>query len=130
MELNTIIEKLEIAFKRNDVKKEVLTDEWYDKNMSSGIDSTGFCYVASEVIYRMTGGKSVWKKVSITDSKWEHGGHCFLINKQTNQILDVTKNQFTELGITIPYHIGIGGGFRTKDYGTRAKKLAIMADLM
>jgi len=35
------------------------------------------------------------EKVVILKNKWEHGGHCFLVNKETNEILDITQNQYT-----------------------------------
>ncbi len=130
MELDEIIEKLKLAFSKDDVKREVLEPEWYEKNIETGIDSTGFCYAACEVIYRLTGGKEKWKKAAISKNKWEHGGHCFLINKDTNEILDITENQYTPQSIEIPYDIGVAGGFRTKDYGKKAKLLAIMAGLI
>jgi len=52
-----IIEKIKLVYVKDDVKKEVLDSEWYEKNIATGIDLTGFCYAACEVIYRLTGGK-------------------------------------------------------------------------
>ena len=130
MDLDKIIKTLKEAFKRDDVKKAVLKPEWYEKNIKNGIHSTGFCYAASEVIYRLAGGKEKWKKVAIPEKKWEYGGHCYLINKETGDILDITADQNTSLGITIPYDKGIAGGFRTKDFGKKAKLLAEMAGLI
>jgi hypothetical protein len=69
------------------------------------------------VIYRLTGGKDKWKKMAISEKKWEHGGHCYLINKETNEILDVTEDQNRLNGIEIPYEKGVAGGFRTKSFG-------------
>lgn len=51
-QVDEIIEKLKLAFVKDDVKKEVFDSEWYEKNIATGIDSTGFCYAACEVIYR------------------------------------------------------------------------------
>ncbi len=130
MDLDEIILKLKKAFERDDVKRAILKPEWYKKNIESGVDSTGFCYAASEVIYRLTGGKEKWKKVAIPEKEWEYGGHCYLINKETNEILDITADQNTSLGIEIPYDKGIAGGFRTKNYGNGAKLLVKMAGLI
>lgn len=130
MELNEIILKLKDAFKNEEVKKAVLKEDWYQKNIESGIDSTGFCYAASEIIYRLSGGKENWKKASISEKKWEHGGHCFLINKKNGEILDITADQYTLKNIKIPYEIATYSGFRTPDFSNSARKLAQSAGLI
>lgn len=130
MELNTIIEKLKATFSDDAIKKEVLKKEWYDLNIANGVDSTGFCYVVSEIIYRLNGGKDVWKKVSISKAKWEHGSHYYLIHKATGDILDITADQFTSIGIEIPYELGVGGGFMGRGLSKASKKLAIMAGII
>jgi hypothetical protein len=111
--LETIIASLKSGFQRQDIKEAVLRDEWLEKNINSQIHSTGFCYSASEVIYRLTGCKENWFKKSISKEKWKYGGHCFLQNKKTNEILDITSDQYSELNIPIPYELGVAGGFRT-----------------
>lgn len=130
MALDEIILRLKEAFEKDNVKKAVLKPEWYKKNIESGIHSTGFCYAASEVIYRLTGGKEKWKKVAISEKKWEFGGHCYLENKETGERLDITDEQYVSVNIDIPYDKGIGGGFRTKDFGENARLLAEMAGLI
>lgn len=50
MELAKIIEKLKFPFRKDDVKKEVLESERYEKNIAISIDSTGFFRAACEVI--------------------------------------------------------------------------------
>ena len=130
MELREIISKLQEAFKRDDVKKAVLGSDWYKKNLDSGIHSTGFCYAASEVIYRLDGGKEKWKKVAISEANWTLGGHCYLENKLTGDILDITAEQYLLMDIEIPYNKGKGGGFRTNDFGNKAKLLAEMSGLI
>jgi len=130
MDLEEIIIKLKDAFKRDEVKKAVLKPEWYNKNIESGIHSTGFCYAASEVIYRLTGGKEKWKKVAISKKNWKYGGHCYLVDKETGNRLDITDEQYKSAKIDIPYEKGRAGGFRTKDFGKNAKILAEMAGLI
>ena len=125
MNIEEIISKLEVAFTLEEVKSKVLQPEWLDKNHTSGIDSTGFCYAASEVIYRLNGGKENWKKVSISKRDWELGGHCYLINKESNEILDITSSQYGD--ITIPYNLGRAGGFR--QVSERARILSRLAGL-
>lgn len=130
MEINEIINRLIASFSDEAIKKSVLKKEWYELNIKNGIDSTGFCYAASEIIYRLNGGKDVWKKVSISKAKWEHGSHYYLIHKQTGEILDITSDQFTSIGIEIPYELGVGGGFMGKGLSKASKKLAIMAGII
>jgi hypothetical protein len=130
MELNEIIEILREAFNQTEIKQVVLDAIWYEKNISSGIDSTGFCYSASEVIYRLTGGNDKWKKMSISSTKWKDGGHCYLIDKKTGAILDITSDQYSRRNIEIPYGLAKPGGFRTKHFGKAAKKLAKMTGLI
>jgi hypothetical protein len=125
--LEDIISKLKVAFSNIEIKKAVLENEWLLKNQENGINSTGFCYAASEVIYRLTGGKDNWKKVSISKTKWEYGGHCYLINKHTNKILDISSDQYELLNISIPYNLGVAGGFRR--VSERANKLSVLAGL-
>ena len=125
--LEHIIKHLKVAFSKDEIKEVVLESEWLIKNRASGIHSTGFCYAASEVIYRLTGGKNNWKKVAISKAKWEHGGHCYLINKGTNTILDITSDQYELLGISIPYELGMPGGFR--QVSKKANKLSVLAGL-
>lgn len=50
MKLDKIIEKPKFPFRKDDVKKEVLESERYEKNIAISIDSTGFFQVVCEVI--------------------------------------------------------------------------------
>jgi len=130
MELEDLISKLKQAFSKQEIKKAVLDQEWYSKNIETKIDSTGFCYAACEIIYRMTGGKERWKKYAISKDKWNDGGHCYLMDKKDNSILDITSDQYLLNGIDIPYHLGVAGGFRTKDFTKKARLLAEMANIL
>lgn len=109
-----IIATLRIAFADDNIKREVLTDNWYDLNIQSGIDSTGFCFAASEVLYRLTGGKDMWIFKGIKRSPvWNYGPHCFLMRKGADKkIVDITEDQYTARGIVIPYDMGKGRGLR------------------
>jgi len=70
-----VIDSLQKAFECDDIKEKVLKPEWLLKNRESGIHSTGFCYAASEVIYRLTGGSAMWIRMAISKNDWIHGGH-------------------------------------------------------
>lgn len=130
MKLDEILSKLDQAFNRDDVKKAVLKPEWYIKNIESGINSTGFCYIANEVIYHLNGGFNKWQVVMISKKNWEHGSHWYLINDSTGKSLDITCDQYTFKRIRIPYELGKASGFLTKGLSKRAKLLAEMADLI
>ena len=127
MELKKIINALHSAFERNDVKEAVLDDYWYKLNIKTGIHSTGFCFAASEVIYRLN-GKNNWKVFSLKDPEhWNNGTHYFLKKRQSKEILDITRNQYEERNIEIPYNLGKGRGLR--NISNKANTLAKMAGL-
>lgn len=127
MELPTIITALKKAFKRNDVKEAVLYDYWYNLNIETRIHSTGFCFAATEVIYRLN-GKDNWKILSLKDpDHWSNGNHYFLENRHSKEILDITRDQYEERSIEIPYDLGKGRGLR--NISNKAKTLAKMAGL-
>lgn len=122
MDLEALVIDIKSIFNNEDVKASVLDNEWLVKNKNTGIHSTGFCFSSCEVIYRLTGGKNRWFIKSIDKSIWDEGTHYFLQDKLTNEILDVTSDQYTDRGIDIPYTLGKAKGLR--NVSNRAKKLA------
>jgi hypothetical protein len=121
LELNEIVDRLTYSFKDEQLKKDILTAEYYLLNKETGIHSVGFCYTASEVIFRLTGEYKRWKPMLISGKLWKHGNHYYLIDKQDNSIMDLTADQFTERGITLPYELGKFKPFRNTS--NRAKLL-------
>jgi len=108
-----IIIILRNSFSNDTIKRQVLDKNWYQENINNGIDSTGFCFAASEVLYRLTGGTSIWQVVSINDPRdWNNGTHYFLKRRQNSEIVDITADQYTSRGIIIPYALGRGRGLR------------------
>jgi hypothetical protein len=106
-----IINILLNSFSNDTIKRQVLDENWYQVNIDNGIDSTGFCFVASEVLYRLTGGTNVWQVVSINDPRdWNNGTHYFLKRRVGDEIVDITADQYTSRGINIPYAVGRGRG--------------------
>jgi hypothetical protein len=78
----------------------------------------GHCYVASEVLYHLLGGKAHgWKPMQI---KHEDEPHWFLVNVITGQVLDATSDQFES---PVPYGQATGRGFLTVQPSRRAKKV-------
>ncbi|MFT6638808.1 MAG: hypothetical protein ACJAYP_001394 [Flavobacterium sp.] len=128
MEIEEIIKKLKVAFEKTEVKEQVLDAYWLQLNLNSGIHTTGFCFSASEIIYRLTGGKEKWLIKSINDPKdWNNGTHYFLQDKETEEVLDITSSQYTERGIVIPYEKGKARGLQR--VSIKAKKLIELTDL-
>lgn len=126
MELSQIVTCLKYAFEQENIKQQVLQPNWLELNRQSNINSTGFCFSASEVIYRLSGGKDNWFIKSINDPRdWNNGTHYFLQNKGTDEILDITSDQYTLRNIEIPYHLGRAGGLRFK-----SKKASLLARLL
>lgn len=113
---NKIIE----SFSKEEVKKLLIykdikgniIDKFYFDNKNSDIESTGFCYLVSLLIYHMDGKSKKWTFKTITDELFikENGTHYFLLNKESNKILDLTTDQFK--GIEIPYEKSKGIGIR------------------
>jgi len=123
-----IINTLRNSFSNDAIKQQVLDENWYQRNIVNGIDSTGFCFSASEVLYRLTGGTNVWLVVSINDPRdWENGTHYFLKRRANNEIVDITANQYTLRGINIPYAMGRGHGLRF--VSNKARLLARLSGL-
>lgn len=111
LDVNTIIGKLRESFKNEEVKKNVLDPFWYAENKRNGIDSTGFCFYASEILYRLAGGKSRFKFVRISREDWPFfGPHYFLYDKLNDKIVDVTSDQYK--CDVIPYAKGKGRGLQ------------------
>jgi 8-oxo-dGTP pyrophosphatase MutT (NUDIX family)/GNAT superfamily N-acetyltransferase len=76
----------------------------------------GHCYVASETLYHMLGGKeSGWVPMNI---QHEGGPHWYLKHKHSGVILDPTASQFKT---PVPYENGRGRGFLTKQPSKRSQ---------
>ena len=76
---------------------------------------TGQCYVASEAVYHLAGGK----RAGLKPMHVRHEGepHWFL-QKANGEIVDVTASQFRT---PVPYELAKGKGFLTKKPSKRAK---------
>lgn len=128
MEETIIIAALSAAFKEANVKEQVLQPDWYCLNMNSGIDATGFCYSASQVIYSLTGKSACWTMVRLADQpQWKYGTHYFLRRKKDNQVMDITSDQYSSQGIEVPYELGKGIGMM--NVSGKARLLARLAGL-
>ena len=128
MKEEEIIKRLKAVFGRDEVKKEVLDEYWYNLNIEFGIDETGYCYAASEVLYRLTGGNEKWQIKFLKDPDyWSNGTHYFLKRRSNGDFVDITSEQYTERGISVPYFHGKGRGLQ--NISNKARALARYAGL-
>ena len=103
----TAIKRIRKTFKLPEAKN-LLTKGWKIANQSSGIDSMGFCYIATEALFHMLGGKdNGYKPVC---GKLLGGTHWWLINK-SGIILDPTQDQLWCIPEQM-YDTGCGCGFQ------------------
>lgn len=78
----------------------------------------GNCYVTSEALYHLLGGREAgWKPMTV---RHEGDVHWWLENIQTGQRIDATASQFST---PPPYHEGRGRGFLTSRPSRKARKL-------
>jgi len=76
----------------------------------------GHCYLASEVLFWMLGGRSGdWVPCTI---RHEGSSHWFLRSRDRSRILDATASQFET---PVPYAEGRGRGFLTATPSKRAR---------
>lgn len=83
--------------------------------------TTGHCYIASEAIYHLCGGKNEWS--SFTGRDHTGGTHWWLKNKNSGEIIDPTQEQYLFLGHKPPHESGRSCGFLTREPSKRAKVL-------
>lgn len=93
------------SFKMSDVKFQTFWTD-LDVNMDKfTYDSDGFCRAASVDFALMMGGEPDWKLMYI-DELWTYGPHHYLLHVPSKTILDLTYDQYTNAGITVPYWFG------------------------
>lgn len=97
-----------------------LSDDLRDAPWKGSRDPlAGHCYVASEALYYLLGGKPMmWKPMYMVYNRQPH----WFLHHQFGVILDVTGSQFGTKGL-LPYHTARGKGFLTKQPSKRAQIL-------
>lgn len=113
---------LNLAFKKPEALA-LLRPDWRKENERSGIPSTGFCYIATEALYHMLGGRSSGLKPYC--AVYEEGTHWWL-EDETGKRLDPTSSQYGE--DDPPYHLGKGCGFQN-GHGQPSKRAASLMRL-
>lgn len=89
---------------RNIYKDPIFHQKFVSSQMSDNKWSSGFCALASVIIYEMYGGADVWNMMAIRYKDWVHGSVVFLQDKATGLNFGTTGEHFYP--ITIPYEIG------------------------
>lgn len=89
-----------------------------------GKNSTGKCYVATEAVYYLAGGKEAGlkpmrMKVPVEDDGYEQITHWFL-RGPNGEVIDLTAGQFKRIP---DYSTAIGSGFMTKHPSSMASEL-------
>lgn len=98
--------------------RSVLTDDLRNAPYKGSCNPmTGHCYVASEALYHAMGGAAAGLKPMFV--KHEGSPHWFLKTKDGG-IIDPTADQFKT---PVPYHLGKGKGFLTKQPSKRAREV-------
>lgn len=122
--LKNYIRRIEIGFyhyhfssKRSVILKHLTNDLKSKKYKNSKNKLAGYCYVASEALYHLSGGKAAGLKPMFIRHEGEP--HWFL-QHNSGAIIDLTFEQFKKLP---PYNKAKGKGFLTKQPSKRAKIL-------
>lgn len=93
------------AFKYNEIKEYVFTGP-KDVFVDLGYDSAGFCY-ASSVVFSIMNGFPDWQLMYIDEYKWPGQlPHYYLKHVQSGKFFDITFDQFSIDGFTVPYELG------------------------
>ena len=89
---------------RNIYKNPLFHERFVSSKMSENKWSSGFCAMASVIIYEMYGGADVWDLMAIRYQDWKLGSVVFLKDKTTGINFGTTGEHFS---VDIPYEIGI-----------------------
>jgi hypothetical protein len=102
----------------DNLSNDLLTKEWQrSKKLHPTNETFGHCYVVSETLYHMLGGKQEgWTPQRV---RMQGATHWFL-KHQSGAILDLTASQFD---MPVPYQLARGSGFLTKQPSKRSLKL-------
>jgi len=93
------------SFKLSNVKYDAFWTDLGEEMERLSYDSDGFCRAASVNFALMMGGEPEWKLMYI-DNLWAHGPHHYLLHVPSKTVLDLTYDQYTHAGISIPYQLG------------------------
>jgi hypothetical protein len=99
---------------------DLLRGRW--KNRSPNVHPTdGHCYVAAEALWHLLGTSQYQPFVAAYTDNGGRATHWWLVNKTTGEFADPTKEQYTHVGDSPPYHLGRKAVFLTKNPSKRAQ---------
>ncbi len=93
------------SFKLQDVKYQTFWTDLGEDMKKFRYDSDGFCRASSVGFALMMGGEPDWKLMYI-DELWTYGPHHYLLHVPSKTVLDLTYDQYTNSGMTVPYFLG------------------------
>lgn len=101
------------------IQKNLTPDLLHKKFRNQKNKYSGYCYVASEAFFHLNGGKIAGFKPKQMNYK---GTSHWWIEDSNQKVWDLTAKQFTD---KVPYHLGKGRGFLTKNPSRRAYDLMV-----
>lgn len=112
------------SFKLSNVRYDTFWVDLGEEMKKLTYDSDGFCRAASVNFALMMGGAPDWKLMYIDKFRWDFGPHHYLLHTPSKTILDLTYDQYTNVGISVPYSLGtpIKLEFRDEDIAMRFAK--------
>lgn len=91
-EIDKIIQAIDSVLKDN--PEMLLLDEWKERKTENDHYTFGNCYVASEVLYRLSKEIENGPHLKLCKANVRGVNHYWLIDKQTGKIYDITHHQF------------------------------------
>jgi hypothetical protein len=96
--------KLVVLF-RNSFKSEEVKRATFNRDIPEfTYYSDGFCKASSFAFINATDSKK-WKLMYINEL-WTYGPHFYLMHIPSQQVFDLTADQFTNNGMSVPYFMG------------------------
>ncbi len=92
------------SFKSEAVKHATFDDQYGKRTDVFTYPSDGFCK-ASCFAFMNAMDSSDWKLMYISEI-WTYGPHFFLYHIPSKQNFDLTADQYTNIGISVPYELG------------------------
>jgi hypothetical protein len=113
-----VVEEL-IAKIRSALTPDLLKPSYQEEN--AGNPMFGHCYVATEALFHLLPDR---KNYCACRGRDDRGiVHWWLVNRTTNEIYDVTADQYLSKGLDPPYARGKRSGFLTNDPSKRCRML-------
>jgi hypothetical protein len=81
----------------------------------------GHCYIGAEALYHLIDKENYDVYYAVYNDEGGRATHWWLQNKNTGEILDPTKEQYTHFDLKPPYMLKRRGMFLTKQPSARAK---------